>query len=862
MRHHNKNTIFFTLLCAALLGACGGGTQAPEPGDTTVAFSAPGTDAPVVTPDVTSLGECGALPGQWMYHDLATGTEIGMMPSLPSTFQKNFRKSWGGTTTAYAVWEIQSDDMPVWNEGRVLHVGKDTPLTTTGMITSLALTGTPDTMVALVGTDRGLVIADIAKIKDTWTLVKQTLVDTVGEVRSVATNNLILEKNGAYVTMVYLVAQDAVLMTRLDDLRAGFGCMEVAYRAEDHPVDPKDPAKARTFRPIKVVAQASYAAFLTAARMPEEFANATQLQTLLQNEWLSFQSTAYLISLTRENPVMPFIMTMGKFDRFFASDIAAANSGIFFYGSRYAMTNPATVESGIASYTQFTGTPLVALWSGVPQNLGGDFRMGRFDTNLASAYIRGLDRAAKVDGFLSGPTQQKWLVWQTPLTLDYVRGVNFRLDGNGEMAVETPRYAPNGPLTLNWTTAKEVPTTYSAVKTIINATATDVDFQDVKNRVAHQHLQDDGRATFPLSTKPDNPDDPSPPDIPTNPFAPRLFHTGNLIFFVRHSNNGPYIYVYKDVVAGDVDISDTAGNPALLGFWVDNTGKFTKGISFSAKAVAAFDSASKASLSSFRIDDIREVSNTLVPQYRHFAMLIHSWDGLINIYRVVILQMDLTPIKPYDRAVEIQGCSDIPDPGNNYSNNVSYGKPDDQLRFMGPFQVSSGDNNTITYVGYFQHFSQTYNVWQASMTVTTEKPIEAQVKPAFCKSAGELMPITDPSASESLAATLSGNTFIGLHNSGLVRWKLDATTTQYLDVGANLLGGTVTVQQGQLWAIAGQYLTRMDTTDGFHPVALFTLDGASGESCPSCQFTDSAAAGALLLTAHPERGIELFEFTQ
>ncbi len=844
MSYRPRNLFVFSMLWAACLGGCGGGTATSTADNSTIAFPAPGTDAPAATPDVTSLGECGALPGEWMFQDLITGAKISMSPFLPSTFQKNFRKSWGGATTAQAIWEFQTGDLPVWNEGRLLHVGSDTPLTADGMISSIALTGASDAMTALIGTDRGLVIADLTKANDKWTLSKQTVVEAMGDVRSVASNKLILEKNGEYIQMVYLVAQDMVMVVRLNDLRAGFGCVEVAYRAKDQPVDPKDPANKRMYRPIKVVAQHSYAAFLTASRPPEEFANAAQLQTLLQDEWLTFQSTAHLIDLTRKNPVMPFIMTMGKFDRFFASDIAASAAGIFLYGSRYTTANPSAVESGIASYEQFTGTPLMAIWAAVPKNFGGDFRAGRFDTNLANAYIRGLDRAAKVEGFLSGPTQQKWSAWKTPLTLDYVRGVNFRLVGSGELALEVPRYSPNGPLILNWKTATATQTTYVATTTLINATATDVDFLDAQGNVVHQHVQDDGKAVFPLFEVGDTGDTAN---------TPRMFHTGELIFYVRHGANGPVVRVFKDSIMDSVNISESG--PALLGFRVGTVGSDTANSPMSQKKVAVFGNMNDSQASQ-RIDDIREVSNPGLGSLRHFVALIHNWNGKTNNYRAVVLQMNTSHNKMQNRSIEIQGCSDLVDPGNNYSGNVSFGKPDDQPRFLGPLTAAQGLNGSITYSGYFQHFSPTYNVWSIKIDVTPE------VVPgsSTCKPAGEMVPFTDSSLSESLSAVLSGNAILGLHSNGQIRWKIDANTTQYLDVGNNFLGGPVTVQKGKIVPAGSQFITQLETSDGFHPTALLSLDGSSGESCPACQFTDIASTGTLIFTANPERGAEFFEF--
>lgn len=871
MGNSPKKPLFFIVLAFICLTGCGGGgSPAPESqqGDPTILFPAPGTNAPVVEADVTDLGECGAFPGEWKFLDLTTGAPMAFDVKPLSTFQDKFQKSWGGTTTAHAVWDIEPGDMEVWNEGRRLHVGSDTPLTTTGMMTSIALTGTPGAMTALIGTDRGLVIADLTRSGDHWNLKQQVTIDTVGVVRSVATTSLILEKDGPHVPMVFMVASDAVLMAKLEDLRANFGCLSVAYQAKDHP---------GIFHPVKIVTSQDYAAFLTAARPPEEFANADQLQLALNKEWLSFQSTAFLIDLTRQDPVAPIITTMGAlegtFDRFFASDISMSNIGVFLYGSRYNSANPAAFKSGIASYKNLQAvTPVVSLWSGVDAKLSGDYRMGRMETHITTATIRSLDRLAQAENFLSGPTQIKWTAWPDKLPLEYVRSVNYKMTADTEgkplqVLVTAPQYLPTGPTSYVWeykdyskelkegclkigATDKCVPDilAYTAAPPILDATPTDVSYHDVaNNRAVVQHLQDEGSVLFPLFE--------TTSDTTLTAHTPRIFHTGAHILYVRHGSNGPTVRVFQDTITGNVDISKIG--PALIGFGMVETGNNTNTATFDLKKVGAFGNMGSQQ-NNFRVDDIREVSNPSVPNLRHFAALIHNWNGSTNNYRVLILQMDVSAPKMLNRSIEIQGCSDLEDPENNYSGNVSFGYSEERLRFLGPLTATPNVNGITSYSGFFQHSNPTYNVWSVKIDVTSEV-----VKPkSTCKPAGELVPLTDPAVSESLSAVLSGDTLLGLHSNGQVKWKIDATTTQFLDVGANILGAPVTLESGQLLGLAGMLFTRMDTPDGFHPVALFSQDGSFGETCPDCQFTDAFSADPLLLTSHPERGVELYDFSK
>jgi hypothetical protein len=863
-----KNLFIFSMLAASLLAACGGGSvTTPTPDNTTVVFSKP-ENKPVVDADVTTLGECNALPGQWEFQDVATGAHMTPPDITTSLFQKKFVKSWGGTTTAHAVWEIEAADEPVWNEGRTVHFGSGGSFTTHGMIHSIALSGTPANMTMLLGTSDGLVIADV--IRDgTWKLKQQKIINVMGPVRSVAiTSQVILEKNGPYAPMVFIVAGESVYVAKLSDLRVGSGCVAIAYQAKDHPVDPKDPANKRTFRPLKVVAQHTHAAFLTASRLPEEFANVAQFKSVLQNEWTSFQSTAYLIDLARQTPVEPIITTMGEFDRFFASDISAEDTAIYLYGSRYKSSKPATVESGLAIYKALIGTPIVASWAGVPATIGGDFRMGRFDTNLATAFIRGLDKAARVDNFLSGPTQQKWTAWKEALPFDYVRGVSYRLsfeknttdpkklgqDQWDDVSVETSQFLANGPQSRNWVQLISGGFTYTGITQILNATATDFDYVDVQGRIVHQHTQDDAKAIFPLFE--DNSD--------TNRFSPRIFHVGSYLFYVRHDKVGPTVHVFQDTILGDVDITGEGvkgvfKGPALIRFNVSDVPKkdCSGGGICTTTAIGAFENV-QGSASNYRVDDIRMVSNPKLPNLQHFIMLVHHWNGKTNDYRAVALQANLSITDNSNRSMEIQGCSDLKDPGNNYSWNSSYGNPDEQPRFLAPLTVTSTSNDTITYSGYFQHYSTTYNVWSINLKVSTQVMPEK----SSCSNAGELTPITDPVATESMAATLNGNAIVGLHGNGLVRWKLDAKTTQYYDVGNNLLGGPVTLQKGRIVSAGTQFITQMDTTDGFHPTAVFSMDSTVGESCPSCQFTDLSTAGSGVIAAHPERGVEFYNFSQ
>lgn len=855
-----KKSLYFSILATFCLSACGGGSTPPAETNETVTFAPPGTTAPAVSADVAALNDCGALPGQWNIQDLLTSTTVSLPALPPSTFTKAFRKSWGGTTTAYTTWKIEAGDIPVWNEGRRLHVDKDVPLTTTGMINAIALTGTPGNMTALVGTDQGLVIADFKRPNANWILDKQVTVSATGPVRSVAVTELPLEVNGPALPLAFVVANDAVLVIRLDQLRLNFGCMDVAYQAKTH----------SGYRPVKIVAQHGLATFLTASRLPEEFANADQFKSVLQKEWTSFQSTAHLIDLTRANPVEPFITRIGPFDRFLASDVVMDHTSTYFFGSRYNSANPAVVENGIASYTQLKGTPLLGFWSGIPKTLPGDYRMGRLDTRLTNATIRGLDRVAKVEGFLLGPTQQKWTAWKNPSPFDYVRSISPLLihDKEGKplnQIITTPQSIPGGPTIYTWE-YNDLPQNlgapatlpYASLTRILDATSTDVSYYDSTKEVAvFQHVSDEDSAVFPLSDS---------NDVLFNPYLPRIFHVNELIFFVRHSDKGPYIYVYKDTVTKNVDISKATSNPAVLGFWADNVGNVTMGSTFSTKAVAVFENVIKTpgtsmggDLRTFRIDDIQEIRSPFLPQYKHYALLIHSWNGLENIYRVVILQMDLTPNNPKQRAIEIQGCSDIQNPSNNYSNNSSYGSPDDQPRFIGKLQPSSSGENTLSFEGFFQHFSPTYNVWKISINITSETVIKPNTG-SHCKSEGDIEPVIDGVSEESVAANLNGSSIVAMHGDSTVRWPISAKTIQFLDVGTNILGKSVSVTKGQIWSLAGQYLTRMTTLDRFYPVALFTLDGSMGESCDSCQFRDTAAVENTLFSSHPERGIEFYDF--
>ena len=859
-----KNPFIFSILAASLLVACGGGGSAmPAPDNSPVTFSKP-EEKPVVDTDVTTLGECNVLPGQWEFQDVTTGAHMTPPDITTSLFQKKFVKSWGGTTTAHAVWEIEAADEPVWNEGRTVHFGSGGSFTTRGMIHSIDLSGTPANMTALLGTSDGLVIADVVR-DGTWKLKQQKTIDVMGPVRSVATTSLILEKNGPYVPMVFIVAGESVYIAKLADLRAGSGCVAIAYQAKDHPVDPKDPANKRTFRPLKVVAQHSHAAFLTASRLPEEFANVAQFKSVLQNEWTSFQSTAYLIDLARQTPVEPIITTMGEFDRFFASDIGAEDTAIYLYGSRYKSSKPATIESGLAIYKALIGTPVVASWAGVPATIGGDFRMGRFDTNLATAFIRGLDKAARVDNFLSGPTQQKWTAWKEVLPFDYVRSVSYRLSPEpnpkdpkktqlDDVSVETPQFVANGPQSRNWVQLISGEITYTGITQILNATATDFDYVDTQGNTIHQHMQDDGKAVFPLFEKENDLDR----------FSPRIFHVGSYLFYVRHDKAGPTVHVFQDTISGEVDITGEGvkgivKGPALMRFNISDVPKkdCSGGGICTTTAIGAFENMN-GSASNYRVDDIRMVGNPKLPNLQHFIMLVHKWNGKTNDYRAIALQANISLTDQSNRTIEIQGCSDLKNPNNNYSWDSSYGNPDEQPRFLAPLTATPTSNDTITYSGYFQHYNTTHNVWSINLKVSTQVMPEK----SSCSNAGELTPITDPVAAESVAATLNDNAIVGLHSNGLVRWKLDAKTTQYYDVGNNLLGGPVTLQKGRIVSAGTQFITQMDTTDGFHPTAIFSMDSTVGESCPNCQFTDLSTAGSGTVAAHPERGVELYNFSQ
>ncbi len=852
-----KKPFIFTMLALSFLAACGSSSQAPTPEPHTVTFPAPGSDTPAPTPDVTSLGSCGALPGQWKFKDIATGTDVSFASPASSAFQDSFQKSWGGTTTAYTTWDVESSGEPVWNEGRTLHVGSSASVTTTGMIRSIALTGVPSNMTALVGTDTGLVIVDFVRDnKGAWAFSKQTETTVVGPITSIATTKLTLESTGPLVPLVFMVASDAVLIAKLDDLRAGGGCASIAYQAKDHPVDPSNPANKRNYRPIKVVALNGLAAFLTASRPAEDFANATQLKSVLNQEWPSFQSTAYLIDLLRETPVEPFITSMGNFDRFFVSDISMSDTSIYLYGTRYASGNPATVECGIASYQKLVGTPVASMWSAVPAKLGGNFRMGRFDVKLANAYIRGLDLAAKVENFWSGPTEQKWAAWPNALSFDYTRSVSFRFDGSDESAVSAPQFIPNGVTALNWSKKTDSTTSYVAQKKLINATATDVDFLDVNGNVVHQRLQGGGIALFPIF-------EPNDTNVTAN--HPRIFHVGQYLFYVRHGSDGPSIQIFQDNIQGVVDISQKSialiqKGPAIMRFKVVTlSGKdCTPGnIICTTKSISAFSNM-QGDASNYRIDDIRIVSNPALPNLQHFVMLIHSWNGATNDYRIVALQANLSLTDKSYRRMSIQACSDSGDPNNNYSGNSTYGNPDEQLKFLRPLTISSNNNGTLTYSGYFQHSNPSYNVWSLNINVTPQELADE----GSCTNMGELTPVMDPTIADSLSATFNDSTLIGLHTNGMVKWAIDAKTTQYLDVGTNYFGNPVTLDSGKIVPAGSQFITQMDSTDGFHPTALFPLNGSGGENCPLCQFTDIASSGSLVLTANPERGVELYNFSK
>ena len=180
-----KKPFIFTLLTATLLTACGGsGDITPENPTTTITPTT--IEAPAVG-NVTKVSECGTLPGQWAFSDITTGNPVSLTTYATTAMQRAYRKSWGGTTTAYAIIKQLSGYIPVWNEGRKLHIGDSLSLTTHNMIRSIIITGNASNPTVLVGTDGGLDIIGLNYNGNSFSVVSQKSVDAITRIRSVAT---------------------------------------------------------------------------------------------------------------------------------------------------------------------------------------------------------------------------------------------------------------------------------------------------------------------------------------------------------------------------------------------------------------------------------------------------------------------------------------------------------------------------------------------------------------------------------------------------------------------------------------------------------------------------------------------------
>lgn len=846
-----KISLIFSILLGCSLAACGG-TDAVTADKPQLNFAPPVT-TPNVDPaiNVDAATECSALPGQWLFQDIKTQQPVAIPFAKSQILQPFFKTSFGGTTTVASAVTQDGIPLQVWNEGHRLFVkDKQTQILLPHLMQSILVLGGVNQLTVFVGTDMGLVIAEFINPTGNWQLQSQQMLNVFGNVTSLTSNNVILHQGDAPISMIHLVADDNVYMLPLKTARAGSGCVTVTYQAKDHPVSTGSKV---LYHPIKVVAFGNRAAFLTASRSPAEFSSWEQFLFTVQHEWMSFQSTAFLVDVARQEPVVPLIMSIGNFDRLLASDIQMDDAQVFLLGTRYVSATPNTTESGIVVYKNLVGTPIVSDWVSIPKFMKGDFRLGRLAVDASTAYIRGLDQIVRVQGMFFGPSQQIWTSGPL-LSSDYSAHLSVtRLIEKDTITKETttdvPHFVTAGSSVYNWldqtlTTA----TTYSPTK-IINMSATHVDYLQDKNTLVHQPLNGGPAAYF---------------TIDADALAPRIFHVNELLFVTQHKSldlttkTKVMLTIYPNTVSGIV-----TENSMLMKFALSENGNNTA--QPKDKAVQTFRDMYGFG-ANYRLNDIQEVANPAVSDYRHFAVLVHGRDNTTNSYRVCILQLQFPKIKGDflndNGSVELQGATDMMAPNLNTQNNIVYGSADEQPRFMGPLVQQSSVNGVTSYTGHFQHFHPTYNVWSIKIDVTAEdsKQKYPNGKKIVTKN-GELTPLSAAELVTSLAATQDSNGFATLHGDGIVRWIDGSKFTTTLDL-ATVTGQAVAPTAAQIWFINNRYLLRFDNPDGMHGFAVVRKNSSNDmANCPSCQFTDTQLLGNTFLTASPTRGIEVYDLT-